>query len=403
VTSVTGEGLTVTGSSSGRLVTNPVINNWRETLYCRSMLSPPTFTFLKVSVRGYIVFSLLAAVASTTCFSSAQDTAARSVPPKSQQSAIQQAEALEQQIKAAPDDADARARLLYFYSSAGFQYMSRAEAYRALRPHLLWFIEHQPGSQILLMLSPLVQPSSDPEGFADAKKLWLKQIDRYPDDPAVLENAGRFFAEADRKRAEQLLSRVLQLDPAQTMTAAFLAKLYRSDELVADSPEDRHALAGKALLVLENSVKSADGENRFDGLTQLAKVAFEANEMGKAESYAKEVLRLAPQYVRNWNYGNAIHDGNLVLGRIRLRQGKIAEAKDYLLIAGETPGSPQLNTYGPNMSLAKELLEKGERDVVLQYFELCGEFWRSGAEELQRWRDDVKANRTPDFGTTLYN
>lgn len=272
-----------------------------------------------------------------------------------------------------------------------------------MRPHLLWFIEHQPGSQILLMLSPLVQPRSDPEGFAEAKKLWLKQIDRYPDDPAVLENAGRFFAEADRKQAEQLLSRVLQLDPAQTMTAAFLAKLYRSDELVAERSEDRPAFAGKALSVLENSVKSADGEDKFDGLTQLAKVAFEANDMGKAEAYANEVLRLAPQYARSWNYGNAIHDGNSVLGRIRLRQGKIAEAKNYLLMAGETPGSPQLNSSGPNMSLAKELLEKGERDVVLQYFELCGKFWKSGAKKLQDWREVVKGNRTPDFGANLHN
>ncbi len=367
------------------------------------MSSPLTFTFFKASFRGYVVVSILASVVSTTCFSSAQNTAERGAPLKSQESAIQQAQALEQQIRTTPDDANARARLLYFYSSAGFQYMPREEAYRALQPHFLWFIEHQPGSQILLMLSPLVQPTKDPEGFAEASTLWLKQIDRYPDDPAVLENAGRFFAEADRKRAEQLLSRVLQLDPTQTMTAAFLAKLYRSDELAAESSEDRRTIAGKELSVLENSVKSADGEDKFDGLTQLTKVAFEANDMGKAEAYANEVLRLAPQYARSWNYGNAIHDGNSVLGRVRLRQGKIAEAKNYLLMAGKTPGSPQLNSFGPNMSLAKELLEKGERDVVLQYFELCSEFWKSGAKKLQDWSEVVKGNRTPDFGANLHN
>jgi hypothetical protein len=30
------------------------------------------------------------------------------------------------------------------------------------------------------------------------------------------------------------------------------------------------------------------------------------------------------------------------------------------------------------MSLAKELLENGQREPVLQYFELCRKFWKSG-------------------------
>jgi hypothetical protein len=47
--------------------------------------------------------------------------------------------------------------------------------------------------------------------------------------------------------------------------------------------------------------------------------------------------------------------------------GDIEEAKKQLLLAGKTPSSPQLNSFGPNMILAKELLDKGEKDTVLHY------------------------------------
>ncbi len=52
------------------------------------------------------------------------------------------------------------------------------------------------------------------------------------------------------------------------------------------------------------------------------------------------------------------------------------------------------------MDLAKELLEKGERDAVLAYFDLC-EFWELGKDRLADWKADVKAGRAPDFGANL--
>jgi hypothetical protein len=100
-------------------------------------------------------------------------------------------------------------------------------------------------------------------------------------------------------------------------------------------------------------------------------------------------------------YGNAIHDGNSVLGRAALKQGDIKKAARYLLDAGKTQGSPQLNSFGPNMSLAKELLEKGEKNAVLQYFEFCRKFWSMGGEDLDNWTKEVKAGKVPDFGANL--
>jgi hypothetical protein len=72
--------------------------------------------------------------------------------------------------------------------------------------------------------------------------------------------------------------------------------------------------------------------------------------------------------------------------------------KRELVEAGKTPGSPQLNSFGPNMSLAKDLLERKETDTVLRYFDLCGKFWELESGNLKRWSILAKAGEIPDFG-----
>lgn len=123
--------------------------------------------------------------------------------------------------------------------------------------------------------------------------------------------------------------------------------------------------------------------------------------LGKAEELANETLRIAENYKKDWNYGNALHKGHLTLGRVALHRNNIAEAKRQLLLAGKTPGSPQLNSFGPNMILAKELLEKGEKEAVIQYLELCGVFWELHMEKLKRWQEKISSGKEPDFGANL--
>jgi hypothetical protein len=92
---------------------------------------------------------------------------------------------------------------------------------------------------------------------------------------------------------------------------------------------------------------------------------------------------------------------NIVEGRIALKKGNVEEAKRDLISAGKTQGSPQLNSFGPNMSLAKELLEKRERAIVIQYFDLCSRFWKSDYGKLNEWKEIVKKGEIPEFGANL--
>jgi tetratricopeptide (TPR) repeat protein len=163
----------------------------------------------------------------------------------------------------------------------------------------------------------------------------------------------------------------------------------------ATSPQERYDSAKKKLAA------ATTAPERFHALDRAAKESFNIGKFDEASKYATELLSSAPNYSTDWNYGNAIQDGNLVLGRLALRDGKKDEAKKYLLEAGKSPGSPTMNSFGPNMSLAKDLLEKGEQAVVLEYFELCRSFWQDGNSKLNRWRDEVKKGKIPRFGANL--
>jgi len=147
--------------------------------------------------------------------------------------------------------------------------------------------------------------------------------------------------------------------------------------------------------------KAKSPGDRFYALNDAAKESFELGKIEDARKYAEELRDITPQYKGDWNYGNAVQDWNLVLGRIAIKEGRLEEAKSHLLAAGKSPGSPQMDTFGPNMSLAKDLLVKGERDVVLEYFALCRKFWEMHNGRLDEWSKEVKSGKIPDFGPNL--
>jgi hypothetical protein len=156
----------------------------------------------------------------------------------------------------------------------------------------------------------------------------------------------------------------------------------------------------RRLAEAEAELKAASHESeRWYPLCEAAMMHVEAGSIEKARSYAEELLRLTPDHPA---YGNAVHKGNLTLGRIALRAGDIEAAKKHLLAAGRTPGSPPLDSFGPNMTLAKELLKEGEREVVLEYFRQCAVFWKMDRGQLRRWSEQVEDGKIPDFGANLF-
>jgi hypothetical protein len=168
-----------------------------------------------------------------------------------------------------------------------------------------------------------------------------------------------------------------------------------------DEPPDQATLDAKADKAARALQEERDGNGRLYALARAGQAALEAGRIESAEGWAVEMLELAGHHPGTGGAGTALHQGHLILGRIALGRGDVDGAKARLLKAGMTPGSPTLGSFGPSMRLAQDLLEKGEREVVLEYFGLCRAFWIHGAEDLDAWTAEVEAGRIPDFGANL--
>lgn len=161
------------------------------------------------------------------------------------------------------------------------------------------------------------------------------------------------------------------------------------------SPSER---LRKALAEL--SAAKTDYE-RLAPLGRAGMACVDLDQLEQAGTYGNQLLHLSKRLFQDGD-PDAIHKGNIILGRIELKHGKLPIAKEYLLSAGKMNGSPVLKSFGPNMTLARELLKKGEHSVVLEYLGLCKVFWENGQDKLQKWNIQIRSGSIPDFGANLY-
>lgn len=204
--------------------------------------------------------------------------------------------------------------------------------------------------------------------------------------------------------AEKLLVRAQSLDPASPDWSGALGQLYELKVHAAASPQERARWSGKAVEQMEKGLAhTTDPKWRKGSLSALSKAAFNAGAFDKAEKHAKELLALAEAHAGDPTYGDAVHDGNVVLGRLALRRNDVRKAKEHLARAAEgaTEASGTLSSFGPNVSLANDLLERGEKDAVIAYFEACKKFWTYPRNPLDRWIAEVRAGKKPNFGGNL--
>ena len=94
---------------------------------------------------------------------------------------------------------------------------------------------------------------------------------------------------------------------------------------------------------IDQAASGLAGRDRFAVLPLAAKAAFRAGEMDVAQSFARELLQMAPNYTKERDYGDAIYDGYSVMGRVALRRENLPLARQYLMNAATTPGSPAIN------------------------------------------------------------
>ena len=102
----------------------------------------------------------------------------------------------------------------------------------------------------------------------------------------------------------------------------------------------------------------------------------EGGELDGALEIADALLRdAASSDEDDWNYGNLIHHAHILRGKVLLQRGDVPAATAELVAAGATPGSPQLDSFGPDFSLAWALLLANQDDAILSYLHAVARFW----------------------------
>jgi len=125
---------------------------------------------------------------------------------------------------------------------------------------------------------------------------------------------------------------------------------------------------------------------RYVALGNAAKSDFVFGKYEDARGYANELLALDERFKNEPSRdGQAIYDGNLILGRLAAQEGRMEEAKQYLMASATSAGSAVLGSFGPNMSLARDLLQSGERDSEADTL-VCG---RDGRQDAGFWSEFV--------------
>jgi hypothetical protein len=284
----------------------------------------------------------------------------------------------EQCLRTRPDDLFLHLVLAYPKDSE----FTQEDRERQLRHHL-WLIEHYPTT----LRSAIWSSGEDDQSSRKLVEAWAAKLESLPNSPEVLGAAASFFAVEENELALLLYQRCHALDPENT---EWLERIAHQASL-SDNPSTE-------LQNLEKALDASTPEKRGFLLTDLAIAAFEAEEYEKARDSAEELLDLT-KTENNWNTGNAHHKAHIVLGLLALREDRIDIAGEHLLESARVDGSPQLNSFGPNMQLAVALLERGQDAIVIEYLELCHKFWKSPS--IEDWIQTIRQGETPDFGGNL--
>jgi tetratricopeptide (TPR) repeat protein len=294
---------------------------------------------------------------------------------------------LEAALRKAPDNIDDRFSLIGYYSWKG---QTAADRLR-WRTHVLWIIQEHPEHPAAAEPSLRDLPD-DPDGNAQILEVWYKNLESRGSELGVLKNAEKFFFGKDPAKAEQILHRLSEIEPDNRHWPSELAKLYTMSGIPGYREDDAAKTAFEAYTRVLELTRDPVARETLAG--DMAESAFKTGAFAAAVELAKIDLQSSDR--------SSVQRANTILGRIALRSGDLNSAKQYLLDSSNPAAARHLELFSPTMSLAKELLEKGEREAVLEYLENCLSLSPRSENVLQVWVDDLKSGRVPDFGSFAF-
>ncbi|HET9395393.1 MAG TPA: hypothetical protein VFO36_05005, partial [Nitrospiraceae bacterium] len=258
----------------------------------------------------------------------------------------------------------------------------------------LWLVTHHP--EIDLGAYTLVSREENPDVYEQIRRAWKELVKRSPENSAYREQAARFVTNEAPDDAEALYRDGASLEPAEAKWPEHLGNLLIRRSRSATDEVTASTLAGEAVHAFERAYELESWDfARHKLQLSIARAAVAAGRLDVATAAAGAVLRDAPQFERTWLYGNAVHWGHIVLGKVARLQSEVESACRELGLAGATRGSPQLDSFGPDLELAQSLLDLGRTDVVLDYLTQCKRFWKTGRFALDQWIHQISSGERP--------
>lgn len=261
-------------------------------------------------------------------------------------------------------------------------------------PAVLWLVTRHP--DVDLDGFTVFAREDDPDHYERVRAVWRRLVDRWPENAVYREQAARFAALDDPTYAEELYRQGASLEPHESTWPDRLGHALMRRSRNASDDATSISVAREAVDQFERACELEPWDFRRHGLQiDIARASVAARLLDRATGAATAVLREASAFARTWQYGNSVHWGHIVLGQVALLRADADTASTELVLAGGTPGSPQLNSFGPDLELAQGLLHLGRTEAVREYLTQCKRFWNMDRGALDRWIAQIESNQVP--------
>jgi tetratricopeptide (TPR) repeat protein len=296
---------------------------------------------------------------------------------------------LEARLIDQPDDVRARVQLVKLYM---FEILDRDAQHRR-HDHVFWLIDHAPG---VWTSFAWINATLWPDAYREANARWRAAVTRHPDDPDVLYNAMLHASLGDPTAAEELGQRGAALEPAAARWQASLGFRRATAWFAATSEEERVRLAREALAFYERAYELEGGHGH---LAEIAKAASRAGDHERARATAARILAEAstddPDAYR--------HHARAVLGRVMLARGDVAGAIEQLARSlDDVEYFAAGLVLGPDLTLARDLLNAGEQGAVIEYLDGCIERAWPHADDVELWKAAIARGEIPSLRLEVF-
>ncbi|HEY0050266.1 MAG TPA: hypothetical protein VGB68_13310 [Pyrinomonadaceae bacterium] len=313
-----------------------------------------------------------------------------------------------------PEDVEIRIELIGYYDRK-----ETPESKKAAQAHRLWLIRNRPERPYYNELGWWMTDEGlkNPDYIA-LKEEWLKQVNLKKTNDKIRLGAARFLRQLDDALAEKLLREGQQINPNLYDYSERLMEIYEYFVVVAVGDYESAKVNGreadidaalrkllaegeKGLALIAKDENLATGSEHFELFVRLAEVALELNELKKARAFAEAVLN-KPKNGDDDDDGwrdteKAIYYGNTLLGRVALREGNAAKAREHLSASLAFPEESDFELRELKMDLAAEMLARGEKQLVLDYLARAEKLTtdEGNIKIFRRWQRLIKRNAFP--------